>query len=93
MDELYEEVVSFQHKCKDYIGEPSHHLGQSVLQAAQRLEDDAQNQKNPRSIEDGVKQLMPLLEKAAEEGVISHSHADELVDSCEELRSSLQKLS
>jgi hypothetical protein len=93
MDELYKEVVSLQHKCNDYIDNPSHSAAQSVRQAAQRIEDEAQTQKNPRSIEGSVQQLVSLLEKAAEEGAMSQGHASELVDRCEELRDRLRKLS
>lgn len=92
MDELYKEIVALQHRCNDYIDDPSSNTARQLQQEVQRLEDEAQVRKNPRSIENRVKQVIGLLEQAGDEEVMSHGHADELIDRCRELREELQKL-
>lgn len=92
MDHLYSEVLAFQHRNKDWIDVPNHPTGQALLQAVQRLEDDMQVRKNPRSIEDQVKRVIQALEKASHEKVMSHHHVDELIDECEDFRRQLKKM-
>lgn len=92
MDQLYKSIVSFQHRTNDYIDDPSHHVAQSLKQEVQRLEDEAQVRKSAYSLEDRVKQVIRLLEQASEDEVMSHSHADQLIDECEDFRRELQKL-
>lgn len=92
MDELYKKIVSFQHRCNDYIDDSSSNTARGLQQEVQRLEDDAQVGKNPRSLEDRVKQVIRQLEQASEDKVMTHSHADELIDQCEDFRRDLQKL-
>lgn len=92
MDELYKDIVAFQRRCNDYIDDPSSNTANSLKQEVQRLEDEAQVGKNPRSLEDRVKQVIRLLEQASEDETISHGHANELVDKCEDFRRDLQKL-
>lgn len=92
MDEFYKEVVAFQRRVNDYIDDLNITAGRSLQQEVQRLEDDVQTRKNPRSIEDRVKQIMRNLEHAAEAGAMSPGHADELKDQSEEFRRILQKL-
>lgn len=92
MDHLYKEIVSFQQKCNDYLDDPSHSLAGSLKREVQALEDDAQVRKNPHSIEDRVKRLIQLLEEAGKENVMSHDHANELIERCEDFREELQKL-
>lgn len=92
MDQLYKEIVSLQHRCNDYIDDNTTNVARSLRQEVQRLEDEAQTGKNPRSLEDRIKQVIRLLEQAGEDETISHGHANELVDQCEDLRQKLQKL-
>ena len=93
MDQLYKEIVNFQRRCNDYIDNPSDSAAQSLRQEVQRLEDDAQVKKNPRSIEDRVKQVIRQLESIKETQAMSPAHANELIDHCEHFRHQLQKLS
>ncbi|MGI9027997.1 MAG: hypothetical protein ACR2FM_04125 [Candidatus Saccharimonadales bacterium] len=92
MDQLYKEIVSFQHRCKDDMDDRSHPIGRSLEKEVQRLEDEAQAQKNPHSIEDQVQVVMRLLHQAGDNNVMSHNHADELIRQCEDFRKKLQKL-
>lgn len=92
MDELYREVVAFQRRTNDFIDDLNIPAGRSLQQEVQRLEDDVQTRKNPRSIEDRVKNIIRMLEPAAESGAMSPGHADELKDQCEDFRRDLQRL-
>jgi hypothetical protein len=92
MDELYRTIVSFQHRCNDYIDDPSSNAGRALQQEVQRLEDEAQSRKDPRSLEDRVKQIIRLLEQAGESKAMSHHHAEELIGQCEDLRQELRKI-
>lgn len=92
MDDVYKEIVSLQHRCRDYIDDPASSAARSLEQEVQRLEDEAQVQKNPRSLEDRVKNIIRLLRQAGDEKAMSPHHADELIDRCEDLRRELQKL-
>ena len=92
MDELYKEIVSFQHRCSDYIDDPSSGAARSLIQEAQRLEDDTQVRKDPRSIEGRVQSVIGKLENASEHGAMRPDHAEELIDQCEDFRRKLQGL-
>ncbi len=92
MDHLYKQIVAFQFKVKDYTDDPSHHVAQSLKQEVQRLEDEAQVRKNPRSLEDRVKRVIRILEEAGEAEVMDHHHAEELIERCEDFRQDLRKM-
>ncbi len=92
MDQIHKEIIDFQHKLRDYIDDRSSSVAQALEQEVQRLEDDAQVNKNPRSVEERVKNIMRMLEQAAEAEVMTSAHADELGDCCEDFRKELQKL-
>lgn len=92
MDELHKHVVAFQHRCNDYIDDDSSSAAQELRREVQRFEDEVQVHKNPRSVENRVKQVIQLLHKTAEHSAMSEGHADELIDRCEDFRRELQKL-
>lgn len=92
MDHLYKQILTFQNKVKDYTDEPQSPAGQTLRQAVQRLEDDAQVRKNPRSIEDQVKRVIHALEHAGKEKAMSWHHVNYLVEQCEEFRGDLRKM-
>lgn len=92
MDHLHKSVIAFQHRVNDYIDDNSHHLAQSLKQEVQKFEDDVQVNKNPRTIDERVKRIIPMVEHAADAEVISHSHADELIDQCKEFREELRRM-
>lgn len=92
MDQLYKEIVAFQFKVNDRIDDPSHNLSRQLKQEVQRLEDEAQVRKNPRSLEDRVKNIIRILENAFETEIMSNHHISDLVNQCEDLRHKLRKL-
>lgn len=92
MDELYKQIVSFQRRVNDWTDDRSVPIAKSLEKEVQRLEDAAQVNKNPDSVEQHVKNVMQMLEEAGDNGAMSHNHADELIDQCEAFRRQLQKL-
>lgn len=92
MDQLYKQVVAFQHRCNDWIDDHSDSAAQSLKREVQRLEDDVQVSKSPASIEGTVRQVISQLQRAGQSGVMSPEHVDELIDQCEDFRRQLQKL-
>jgi hypothetical protein len=92
MDQIYRQIVSFQHRVNDYTDDDTTNISRALKQEVQRLEDEAQVGKNPRSLDDRVKQVIRLLQQAGETASMSPYHADELKDQCEDFRRELQKL-
>lgn len=93
MDQLYKRIVAFQHKCNDYIDDHSHAVARSLKNEIQRLEDEAQVRKHPRSLESRVKQVIQQLEHAGRQGVMSPGHASELLRVSENFREELRSMS
>jgi hypothetical protein len=93
MDQLYKRIVAFQHKCNDYIDDHAHAAARSLKNEIQRLEDEAQVRKHPRSLEDRVKQVIKQLEHAGSHGVMSPGHVNELVRVSENFREELRSMS
>lgn len=92
MDHLYKEILRFQHNVNDRLDDPSHNLAKSLKQEVQRLEDEAQVRKNPRSLEDRVKRIIRLLEEVGHAKVMSHHDVDDLIERCEDFRKDLRKM-
>jgi hypothetical protein len=92
MQEVYKQAIDMQHKLRDYIDDPSHSIVAQLKNEVQRLTDEIEVKKNPRSIEDRVKQIIRLLESAEETTAISRHHIDDLRDRCEDIRQDLRKL-
>lgn len=92
MDHLYKQVLAFQHRVKDCTDDPKHPTAQALKQAVQRLEDDVQVRKNPRSVEDQVKRVIQALEHAGKSESMSHHHVDYLIEQCEDFRRDLRKM-
>lgn len=92
MDDVYKQAITMQHKLRDYIDDPSHAIVAQLKNEVQRLTDEIEVKKNPRSIEDRVKIIIRLIESAEGTNAISHNHLDDLSDLCEDLRQDLRKL-
>lgn len=92
MDHLYKEIVTFQSRVNDQIDDHSHAIAKNLKQEIQRLEDEAQVRKNPRSLENRVKQIIRILEQAGHAEVMSHNHVHHFIEECEQFRRKLQKL-
>ena len=92
MDQIYKQIVSFQHRCNDYIDDSSLPSARALQQAVQKLEDEAQTGKNPISLENRVKEVMSSLKDAGHHSAMSHGHVEELIEQCEHLQNQLRKM-
>ena len=92
MEQIYKTIVALQHRTKDWMDEANSPAGRAVLHEIQKLEDEAQMKKNPRSLEHRVKSVIRMLESAGNEGAMDHHHADTLVNQFEEIQNQLRKL-
>lgn len=92
MDQIHSKVLNLQNRCRDWVDDPSASVSRSLQQEVQRLEDETQSSKNPKSLEGRVRSVIRLLQQAAQSGAMSHSHADELVDQFEDLIQELRKI-
>lgn len=92
MDEIYKQAISMQFKFRDYRDDKDHPLSKQLDTEIQRLTDEIENQKNPRSLEDRVKQIIRLLESVDGTPAMSNGHVDDLKDRCESIRDDLRKL-
>lgn len=92
MDQIYKQIVQFQRKCNDYTDDRSAPIARSLQQAVQKLEDEAQAGKNPRSLDDRLKGIIRLLEEVGSESAMSQNHVGELIRQCESLQEELRRL-
>lgn len=92
MDEIYKQAIALQFKFRDYRDDKNHPLSRQLETEIQRLTDEIENQKNPRSLEDRVKQIIRLLESADGTPAMSNNHVDDLKDRSEAIRDDLRKL-
>jgi len=92
MQDIYKQAVALQFKFRDFRDDRSHPLNRQLETEFQRLVDEIEMQKNPRSLEDRVKQLIRVLEGVDGSPAISNHHVDELKDRCENIRDDLRKL-
>lgn len=91
--ELYKDVQRLRFKIQDFIDDHAHDLAQSLKREVQRLEDEMEMSKSPRSLEDRIKGIQRNLLAAQDDGkAMSPGHADELHDRFESLRMSLRRL-
>lgn len=80
MQDFHKEVLRWQDRVNDWTDEPGHQLGRQLEKDMQRLEDDVQVNKSAHSIRDSLKRLRRLVEQAGDAEVMSHHHADEVID-------------
>ncbi len=92
MDQFYNQVVQFQRRVNDWLDDRSSSTARSLQTEVQRLEDDVQTRKNSRTVEARVMSVMRLLNQAGNSGAMSHPHADELMQQCENFRQQLRKM-
>jgi hypothetical protein len=88
--EAYKEVQSLRFKLQDYLDDHAHAIAQSLKREVQRLEDEMEMSKSPRSLEDRIKGIQRQLQSA--QGAMSVEHADWLHDRFESLKMSLRRL-
>ena len=91
MDEIYKRAVDLQHKLRDYLDQGDEPTAVQLKKEVQRLTDEIEMQKNPRSIEDRVKLIIRQLEALADP-VMSAGHVDDLRDRCLDMQQDIRKL-
>jgi len=92
--DIYREVQKLRYKVQDLLDEPGHRLARTLRDEVQRLEDEIEMSKKPRSLEDRVKTIQRHLVLAGEGGenrIMNDEHADLLHDAFEDLRRSLRR--
>ena len=92
MQDIYKQIVAVQHKCRDYLDQPQAAAAQQLTKEIQRLEDEAQSNRNPRSLEDRIKGIIRLLDGLDDETVMDPHHVDDLRDRLEDIRNDVRKL-
>lgn len=92
MEQLHKDIINLQRKWHDRVDDANHSLARQLSSAIQRLEDDIQIKKNPRTLEDQIKGIIRQLENL-EDSVMSNHHINEIQQSFEHMRTSVQKLS
>ncbi len=88
-----EQAVRMQHKFRDMLDDKSQPVARTLENEIQRIVDEFEMNKNPRSIEERIKQLQRML-KDVDRGtppVMDNRDADFLHDNFEHLRMSLRK--
>jgi hypothetical protein len=92
--DIYREVQKLRHKLQDLVDDPGHQLARRLKDEIQRLEDEIEMSKKPRSLEDRVKVIQRHLVAAGEGGgnaIMNIDHADFLHDAFEDLRRGLRR--
>lgn len=92
MDDIYKQAISMQNKFRQYVDLPNHEVANQLKTEIQRLTDEIESNKNPRTIEDRVKNIMRLLERGENDKVMDHQHSDDLQDMCRDLQQDLRKI-
>lgn len=92
MQDIYKQAVNLQFKFRDYVDDKSDPIAQQLESQIQRLTDYIEMQKNPRTLEDTVKQIIRVLENTEGTSVMDNRHIDDLKDRCEQIRNDLRKL-
>lgn len=92
MDDIYRQAVALQSKLRSYLDDANHPSGRQFSSEVQRLVDEIEVKKNPRSLEDRCKSLLRQLQSFTTE-IMDDRHVDDLKDRLEDLRSDIQKLS
>ena len=92
---LYQEVRNLRHKVHDLIDDHAHAVARALKDEVQRLEDEMEMSKKPRSLEDRIKSIQHHLEKARSDSqinIMDVRHAAMLDDRFDDLRMSLRRL-
>lgn len=91
---LYNMVRNLEFKVKDALDDPGSSSAVSLRNEIQRLEDEFEQQKSPRSLEDRVKSIMNMLEvpRSAQGSYMSVDDAVMFHDAFEDLRRAIRGL-
>lgn len=92
---LYQEVQRLRFKLHDLLDDHRHPLAQTLKQEVQRLEDEMEMSKRPRSLEDRIKGIQQHLRRAQNDNqidIMDIRHIDFFDDSFEGMRMNLRRL-
>lgn len=92
MENIYKQAVNLQFKSRDYCDDQNHPKYRQLKNDIQRLVDEIEMKKNPRTLEDRVQQLIRQLNNMDGSTAMSDHHVYDLKDRCEDLRDDLRKL-
>jgi hypothetical protein len=92
---LDESLRNVEFKFRDYLDDGHSSEADSILRAIHQLAEEAEVQKNPRSIEDGIKRAIEQLREAASasDPFMDYRHLNDLRDQLEEAQAELRKFS
>lgn len=91
--EFHEEARRLLFRYQDVVDQPEHPTAQAFRRELQRLEDDIQSNKSPRSIESlivSVQRHVKRLEDATEP-IMDPGHADDFYDRLEDMRQDIRR--
>jgi len=90
---LYQEVKELEHRCHDSTDKPRDHLAEDLHRQIIALQDDMEVGKKPRDLENRMKTIQSLLDRARHtpDSYMSISDADRYFRIFEDLRLSLRK--
>jgi hypothetical protein len=91
MEGIYRQALDLQHKLRDYLDADDDPAARQLTSEVQRLTDEIEMQKNPRTVEDRAKTIIRQLE-SLDEAVMSHEHVDDLRDRCLDMIQDLRKI-
>lgn len=91
--ELHQEARRLLFRYQDLVDKPSHPSAQAFRRDLQRLEDDIQSSKNPRSIESLIVALQRQAKQIedADDPIMQPGHADGFHDRLQDLRQEIRK--
>ena len=99
MDQNYKnfhrDVRNLRFKLHDTLDDHRHAMAQSLKNDVQRLEDELEMGKKPRSLEDRIKGIQQVLKRVGDRGenlIMNVEHADFFHDRFEDMRMSLRRL-
>lgn len=90
---LHEEARRLLFRYQDVIDQPNHPTAQAFRRELQRLEDDIQSSKNPRSIESLIVAMQRQVKQIedAPEPIMNPGHADDFHDRLEDMRQDIRR--
>ena len=92
MDQIHNEIRRLQNLLKDQLDDRESDISRNLQEEIQRLEDEAEMNKHPKTLESRVNSVIDMLEEGADAGVLDHHDADEFVDQFREIIQKLRKL-
>lgn len=91
MQEQHKEAIRMLDKYRQFADLPHSRSSEELKRSLEKLEDMFEQQKNPRSIEDHIKQIQGIIANLRNDEM-SYSERDDLKDRCDDMRMALRKL-